>query len=76
MVVARVSVHFITLDEYERHAGGVLGIASPENLNMSDPLRCISKHSETVSPILYMLDLYHNYFDMNSEFSIICVSSI
>ena len=32
----------------------------PENLKMSDPLRCTgnSKHSETFIPTLYMLNLY------------------
>ena len=56
--------------------------ASPENLRMSDPLRCNSKHSETFLPTLYMIDLYISMiylyisiicFDINSKFSIICV---
>ena len=56
--------------------------ASPENLIVSDPLGCISKHSETFLPTLYMLDWYISmiyayisisYFDINAEFSIICV---
>ena len=77
MVVAWVNVYFSILDEYEP--------ASPENLRMSDPLRCNSKQSETFLPTLYMLDLYISmiylyiyisYLDINSEFSIICVSWI
>ena len=32
--------------------------SEPENLRVSDPLRCISKHSETFLSTLYMLNLY------------------
>ena len=58
---------------------------SPENLNVSDPLRCNSKHSETFLPTLYMLNLYISMiylyisirpteFYMDTELSKICVS--
>ena len=82
MVVARVNVYFSVLDEYERRRNEALlvgfGAGSPENLRMSDPLRCNSKHSETFLLTLYLLDLYIsiNYFEINSEFSIICVFKI
>ena len=48
------------------------GAGFPENLRLLDPLRCNSKHSRTFLTTLYMLDLYIsiNYFDINSEFSI------
>ena len=58
---------------------------SPENLRVSDPLRCNSKHSDTFLPTLYMLNLYismiylyisirPNEFYTDTELSKICVS--
>ena len=85
MVVARVNVHFSILDEYERRMNETLlpgfGTGFPGKFENVRPLRCNSKHSEMFLPTLYTLDLYIsmiylyisiNYFDMNSESSIIC----
>ena len=56
---------------------------SPENLRVSDPLRCNSKRN--VLPTLYLLDLYismihlyisFNEFNLDTELSKICVSDL
>ena len=49
--------------------------ASPENLRMSDPLRCNSKHSETFLPTLNMLYLYISIIYIFLSVILICLGS-
>ena len=58
---------------------------SPQNLRVSDPLKCNSKHSDTFLPTLYVFNFYismiylyisirPNEFYIDSELSKMCVS--